>query len=110
MLSEENLKIVVFLRAARAALGWTQTELAEKLEIAKTTLARIETSEMAAKGELVARAIRIFKDHGIAVEPFYDDFIRFSIEPEALSEARSRLENVHMRRSDWRKEKRKNDF
>lgn len=104
-LSKENIKIAVSFRAARAAIGWTQIELAQKLEIAKTTLARIETLEMYPKADLVARALRIFRDAGVFIEPFYDDHITLKVEPKALEEVKYRLEDTTMRRSDRKKGK-----
>ena len=110
MLSEENIKIAVFFRAARAALGWTQVELAKELDVAKTIIARIETLETSAKGDLVAKALRIFKNYGIVLDPFFEDSITFRIEPEALNELRRKLTDTGKRRSDRRKAKRDYDF
>ena len=56
----ENGKIVVAIRAARSAIGWNQQEFADRMGVAKSTVARIETLEIAAKGDFVLRALRIF--------------------------------------------------
>lgn len=102
-MSTENVKIAVFFRASRAALGWTQVEMAKKLEISKTTLARIETLEMIPKGNIVAHALKIFKEAGVVAEPFLEDFISIKIGEEALEEARKRFEDESLRRTDRRK-------
>jgi len=47
--SLDNLKIAVALRAARTALGWNQQEMADLTNVSKSTIARIETLEMAVK-------------------------------------------------------------
>ena len=47
----ENGKIIVAIRAARAAIGWNQQEFADRMGVAKSTVARIETLEIAAKGD-----------------------------------------------------------
>ena len=43
----EGAKIAVVLRAARAAIGWNQQQFADKMGVAKSTVARIETLDMA---------------------------------------------------------------
>lgn len=99
----ENLKIAISLRSARSALGWTQAELCEKLGIAKSTLARIETADMEPRADLVARALRIFKDSGVIIDPFMEDHISFRIEPKVINDVRAMLQNENLRRSDRKK-------
>ena len=105
--SEENLKIAIAIRAARAAIGWNQQEFADKLGVAKSTIARTETLEMLPKADFVARAFRIFRDFGIEIEPIYNDFITFRVDPKAVDLVKSRLLDENMRRSDRKKEKTK---
>ncbi len=98
--SDENLKIAIFLRSARSALGWTQAELSERLGIAKSTLARIETLDMEPRADLVARALRMFKESGVIIDPFMEDHISFRINPKVINDIRDRLQNDNLRRTD----------
>lgn len=96
----ENVKIAVALRSARIALGWSQQEFADKMDVAKSTIARIETVEMVAKADFLTRALRIFRDAGVAIDLLHEDKILFSVESSGLLEAQNRLQNEAMRRSD----------
>ena len=96
----ENLKIGVVLRAARAAIGWSQIEFAERMNVAKSTIARIETLEMTAKADFLTRALRIFQEKGVVIDLLQADRVVISIGLEGLQEAQQRLENEAMRRTD----------
>ena len=96
----ENVKIAVALRSARIALGWSQLEFAEKMEVAKSTIARIETVEMTAKADFLNRALRLFRDAGVVVDLLDSDKVAFTVEITGLIEAQNRLKNEAMRRSD----------
>lgn len=96
----ENVKIAVALRSARIALGWNQQEFADKMEVAKSTIARIETLEMIAKADFLTRALRIFRDAGVVVDLLDADKVAFTIENKGLMEAQSRLQDDEMRRPD----------
>ena len=39
----DNGRIAVAIRTARTALGWSQQEFADRMGVAKSTIARIET-------------------------------------------------------------------
>lgn len=96
----ENLKIAVALRAARAAVGWSQIEFAEKMNVAKSTIARIETLEMTAKADFLNRALRIFREQGVVVDLLQEDRVVMSVELKGLHEAKARLDNEALRRTD----------
>lgn len=87
----ENCKIAVALRAARAAVGWSQQEFAERMGVAKSTIARIETLGMAPKGEFVMRAIALFRDVGLEVDVLSNNGIPIKIGPNVIQSA---LENL----------------
>lgn len=96
----ENVKIAVALRSARIALGWNQQEFADKMAVAKSTIARIETLEMTPKADFLTLALRTFRDAGVVIDLLYSDKIVFTVESTALQEAQSRLDSEQMRRSD----------
>lgn len=98
----ENARIAVALRAGRAAIGWNQLEFAEKLGVAKSTIARIETLEMSPKADLVMRAMRLFREAGIEVDLYKATEFSITINALAVSEAISRLQDESKRRSDRR--------
>ena len=64
----QNCKIAVAIRAARAAMGWSQQAFAERMGVAKSTIARIETLEIAPKGDFVLRAIGLFREAGLEID------------------------------------------
>ena len=96
----ENIKIIVALRSARTALGWTQQEFADKMGSSKVTIARIETMEVAAKAEFLMQALRLFRESGIHVEMLESEKVVITVEKAGLQEAHARLTNQQMRRSD----------
>lgn len=99
-LDYENVRIAVALRTARAALGWNQQEFADKMQVAKSTIARIETVETAPKADFLTRAMRLFRESGVTVDLIYDSDITVAIKPEAIGVATGRLEDELLRRSD----------
>lgn len=96
----ENLKIAVALRTARTALGWSQQEFSEKMGVAKSTIARIETLEMTAKADFLTRALRLFKDDGVLVDLLASDSVTFVVESDGLAQAQARLQDERMRRKE----------
>jgi transcriptional regulator with XRE-family HTH domain len=96
----DNGKIAVALRTARTAMGWSQLEFAELMEVAKSTVARIETMEMLAKADFVMKAIRLFKVHGVEVDLYTDDFIRINITKQSVNESILVLKDINKRRRD----------
>ena len=96
----ENLKIAVALRSARIALGWSQQEFADKMHVAKSTIARIETLEMIPKADFLTLALRMFRDAGVVIDLLYSDKVVFTVESTALQEAQWRLNSEQKRRSD----------
>lgn len=96
----ENLKIAIVLRTGRVAIGMNQQEFADALGVAKSTVARAETLEMPIKAETYFKALRIFKQNGLEVDPIYSEGIDIKITPEALAIAQKKLDDESQRRSD----------
>ena len=99
----DEIKLVVGLRMARAAVGWSQVELAEKLGIAKTTLARLETLDGGLRADQLAQMIRLYKSMGVDMELFQDDQVSIKVDRETLLQAKARLEDDQLRRTDRKK-------
>lgn len=53
------------IRAARALLGWSQSDLAEKAGISITVVARIETAMVDARMSTIAALLECFEAHGV---------------------------------------------
>jgi transcriptional regulator with XRE-family HTH domain len=96
----ENGKIAVALRAARTAIGWNQQEFSEKMGVAKSTVARIETLEISAKGEFILRAMRLFREAGVDVDLYRSEGVSIAIKDTAINSAVADLQNEGKRRKD----------
>ena len=100
IITDENLKIIVAVRSARNALGWSQQDVALKLGVARLTIARLETLAVIPKAELVARLQRLFRDHGVTIDPIFNEGVGIYVNEKALDEAKARLMDETLRRSD----------
>ncbi len=98
----DNGKIAVAIRTARAAAGWNQLEFAGYMGVAKSTVARIETLEMAAKGDFLIKAIRLFREAGIQVDLYTNGDLPIRITDLAIAAAVDALNDDSKRRSDRR--------
>lgn len=96
----DKIKLVVALRSARAAVGWSQEELAQELGIAKTTIARMETFEGGLRAEQLSQMLRLYKSVGVAIDFMLGDDVVIRVDPVALRQAQARLQNEELRRSD----------
>ncbi|WP_432414812.1 helix-turn-helix domain-containing protein [Chromohalobacter israelensis] len=65
---DEKNRFALAMRMGRAALGMSQQEFADALGVAKSTVARNETLEMAMRAETLTAMMRVFRDHGIDVD------------------------------------------
>ena len=96
----DNGKIAVAIRTARAAAGWNQQEFADLMKVAKSTVARIETLEIAAKGEFVMRAMRLFRENGIDVDLMSASDLPLRISDRAIAASVDAIKDETNRRSD----------
>jgi transcriptional regulator with XRE-family HTH domain len=99
----DNGKIAVAIRTARTALGWSQQEFAEKMGVAKSTVARIETLEMATRGDFVVRAMQLFRQAGVEVDLTDIKTLPITVHGPAIWEAVESLADQTKRRSDRKK-------
>ena len=98
--SLDNGKIAVAVRTARTALGWSQQDFADRMGVAKSTIARIETMEMAARGDFVIKAVTIFREAGVELD-LADTFdLPIRISGPAILSAVEALADESKRRSD----------
>ncbi len=79
------------MRAARAAIGWSQQTFADRMGVAKSTIARIETLEIAPKGDFVLRAISLFREAGLEIDIHSDSGVPITIGSGAILSALRQL-------------------
>ena len=96
----DNGKIAVAIRTARAAAGWNQQDFADLMKVAKSTVARIETLEIAAKGDFVMRAMRLFREKGIDVDLMAPSDLPIRISDFAIADSIDAMKDETNRRSD----------
>lgn len=101
--ARQQVKAAVTIRAGRAALGISQQELADRLGISKSTIARIETLEMKPKFDVYARILALFKKAGLEIDAPLAEEIVMRISPQALDIAKRYLDDETKRRSDRKK-------
>jgi transcriptional regulator with XRE-family HTH domain len=101
--AEETIKVAVALRAARTAIGWSQQEFADKLGVAKSTIARIETMESVASAVVLMRAMQLLREGGVTVDLLTGKELTFHVASVALEEAARRLQDEQRRRVDRKK-------
>jgi transcriptional regulator with XRE-family HTH domain len=98
--SLQKVRFAVLLRTARVAIGWNQQEFADLLGVAKSSITRMETVEMAMPSIFAMRAMQLFRENGIEFDIFSVDSTSVIITEKALQIAKSRLEDQTLRRSD----------
>lgn len=99
----DKIKIVVALRMARAAVGWSQEELAQRLGLAKTTIARIETGDGSLSAQQYFQFERLYREQGLSLRLLQGDEVSVSVDEAALVRAKERLTDAGLRRSDRKK-------
>lgn len=100
----ENISIVVALKAARAILGISQMEMAQRLGISKPTLARVETLETSLKAPVFLRAVKLFAELGVKIDNNPENHsLTIEISHEALETAYSVIKDPEKRRTDRKK-------
>lgn len=96
----DAIKLVVALRTARAIVGWSQVEFADKMKLSKSTVARLETKESDVSFTVLKKILTEYKKMGIEIELLYSENLNISIEPKALEAFKERLQDEENRRSD----------
>lgn len=96
---DEKNRFALAMRMGRAALGMSQQEFADALGVAKSTVARNETLEMAMRAETLTAMMRVFRDRGIDVD------LLGSIDSLTITVTAKGLEALESRRIDKGKEK-----
>ena len=93
-------RLAAVLRMARAAAGLSQVELAERLGISKTTLARAETADGGLRVDQLARIQRLYKELGVSMDFLSGDEVRVTLERAGIELWVRRLSDEAVRRID----------
>jgi transcriptional regulator with XRE-family HTH domain len=99
----ERVKIAIALRMARAAIGWSQDELAERLNFAKTTIARAETMDGGLRIEQLAIVAQFYKSCGVEIDFLMGAEVTVKMTSQGVTKAMERLLDISSRRVDRRK-------
>ena len=60
----ERKVLAILVRTLRASLGWSQNDLAQKLGLTNTAIAKVETANMRLLPENQARLLEVFEQAG----------------------------------------------
>lgn len=85
-----NTQVAVLLRAIRTGLGWTQQQLAEKAQVAKPTISRIEKMDIASRNDTVRAILNTFEKEGVVVTTLYEE-LTITFKKPALLEAQKNI-------------------
>lgn len=96
----DKIKIAVALRMARAAVGWSQEEVAQKLGMAKTSIARIETGEASMPAEKYFAFQRLYQSIGVDFNLIGLNHVTVSVSEAGLEAVHARMADSSLRRSD----------
>ncbi|MEA2120091.1 MULTISPECIES: helix-turn-helix domain-containing protein [Halomonadaceae] len=91
-MTEEKVRFALAMRIARVAMGMSQQEFADVLGVAKSTVARNETLEMAMRADTLTAMLRAMREHGIEMDVLGSPTsLSVKINEEALNKAAERL-------------------
>ena len=99
----ERVKIAIALRTARAAIGWSQDELAERLNFAKTTIARAETIDGGLRIEQLAIVAQFYKSCGVDIDFLMGSEVTVKVSSEGVTKVMERFLDMTSRRTDRRR-------
>ena len=100
-MSREQVRFAVAMRMGRTALGLSQSEFADLLGVAKSTVARTETMEMAMRADTLMTMLRVLREHGVELDLMSDEQrVSIEVHPEGLQQALEQLQDEDKRRSD----------
>jgi predicted transcriptional regulator len=66
-MSQKLSSFSALIRASRAVLGWSQSTLAEKADMATVSIARIEAGVISPRIDSARSIIRAFQDAGLVI-------------------------------------------
>jgi len=89
---EEKVRFALAMRIARVALGMNQQEFADELGVAKSTVARNETLQMAMRADTLTSMLRVMRENGLEMDVLGSPTsLSVKLNEEALTQAAGRL-------------------
>jgi len=89
---EEKVRFALAMRIARVALGMNQQEFADELGVAKSTVARNETLQMAMRADTLTSMLRVMRENGLEMDVLGSPTsLSVKLNEDALTQAAARL-------------------
>ena len=91
-MTNEKVRFALAMRIARVAMGMSQQEFADALGVAKSTVARNETLEMAMRADTLTAMLRVMRENGIEMDLLGSPTsLSVKVDQEALDKVAARL-------------------
>jgi transcriptional regulator with XRE-family HTH domain len=75
------------MRAARAVLGWSQTELGRRARVTQRAIYRLEKAAVQARHQTEVRINKAFKDAGVAFQELPNGGFEMSVPSELVAKS-----------------------
>jgi transcriptional regulator with XRE-family HTH domain len=75
------------MRAARAVLGWSQTELGRRAKVTQRAIYRLEKAAVRARHQTEVRINKAFKDAGVAFQELPNGGFEMSVPSELVTKS-----------------------
>lgn len=91
-MDSEKVRFALAMRIARVSLGMSQQEFADELGVAKSTVARNETLEMAMRADTLTSMLRVMREYGVDMDVLGDPTsLSVKLNQDALNKAAARI-------------------
>lgn len=98
-MQDEKVRFALAMRIGRAALGMSQQEFADLLGLAKSTIARNETLEMAMRAETLTTMIRALRERGVELDLLTsEDTLTVKVGDAAVQSLKHKLDDETQRK------------
>ena len=75
------------MRAARAVLGWSQTELGRRAKVTQRAIYRLERAAVRARHQTEVRINKVFKEAGVAFQELPSGGFEMSVASELVTKS-----------------------
>lgn len=84
-LEADPLLFAARMRAARAVLGWSQTELGKRAKVTQRAIYRLEKAAVRARHQTEVRINKVFKDAGVEFEELPNGGFEMSVPSQLVT-------------------------
>jgi len=99
-MKNEAAKIVLAMRTARVAAGWSQAELAANIGVSLPTVTRMESLGVSMNATSIIKAMSLFRQSCIDVDMYQPDAITITINKKAIDKAAAGFADAINRRDE----------